>query len=114
MGAIPTEQSSYAGVAELRQQFDALVVRHAVMTIAMQEVLRSLDLPTARHLSRTIAARVALLMGCQRNVLMSPSCKVEVSPSWMSGDGDARSTGRWAANDECPGARALGGGPCSR
>ena len=62
MGAIPTGQSSDAAVAELHQQFDALVVKHAVMTIAMQEVLRSLDLPTARHLSRTIAARVALLM----------------------------------------------------
>jgi len=62
MSAIPTGQSSDEAGAELRQQFDALVVRHAVVTIAMQEVLRSVDLPTARHLSRTIAARVALLM----------------------------------------------------
>src|SRR5690349_20772841 len=62
VGDIPTGPSSDATVAELRQQLDALVVRHAVVTIAMQEVLRSVELPTARHLSRTITARVALLM----------------------------------------------------
>ena len=57
-----TEHSLHAAVAELRQQVDALVVKHAVMSIAMQELLRCADLPTARELSRTVPARVAALM----------------------------------------------------
>ena len=51
-----------AAVAELRQQLDALVVKHAVQSIALQELLRRTDLPTARELNRTVPARVAALM----------------------------------------------------
>jgi hypothetical protein len=60
--AVQTGPGLEAVVADLREQLDALVVKHAVVTIAMQELLRRADLPTARELSRTVAARVASLM----------------------------------------------------
>ena len=62
VSAVQTGEGLEAVVADLRQELDALVVKHAVVAIAMQELLRRADLPTARELSRTVPARVAALM----------------------------------------------------
>lgn len=60
--AARTTQDPEAALAELRQQVDALVVKHAVLTLALQELLRQTDLPTARRLARTLPQRVAALV----------------------------------------------------
>lgn len=51
-----------AAVAALQRQLDALVVRHAVLDLALQEVLRHADLPTARSLGRALPERIAALV----------------------------------------------------
>ena len=60
-GTPRTTPDPEATVAALQRQLDSLLVRHAVLALALQELLRQADLPTARRLGRTLPQRVAAL-----------------------------------------------------